>query len=105
VRQGQALRPYHLSWWLLRVLHAYRRFLSPVLGKRCRYLPTCSAYTVEAIERYGSGRGLWLGIRRLGRCHPFHAGGYDPVPTAPDSNRAPVATTDHPQPQLERDLV
>ena len=58
----------------------YQRFLSPLLGPRCRYLPTCSEYAYEAIGEHGAVRGAWLAVRRLGRCHPFHAAGYDPVP-------------------------
>ena len=73
-------RPYHPAWWLLGAITLYRRFLSPRLGANCRYLPTCSAYAIEAIDVHGSARGLWLAIRRVGRCHPFHSGGHDPVP-------------------------
>jgi uncharacterized protein len=58
----------------------YRATISPLLGPSCRYMPSCSQYTLEAVEKYGSLRGLWMGARRIGRCHPFHAGGYDPVP-------------------------
>ncbi len=67
---------------LLGVIRAYQRWLSPVLGQRCRFHPSCSQYAVEAIERFGAGRGLWLAVRRLARCHPFTAGGLDPVPPA-----------------------
>jgi putative membrane protein insertion efficiency factor len=74
------LKPYHLGWWLQRLILLYRRLLSPVLGSRCRYLPTCSEYALEAIEYHGGIRGGWMAAKRLGRCHPFHEGGYDPVP-------------------------
>jgi putative membrane protein insertion efficiency factor len=59
---------------------AYRRWVSPVIPARCRFYPTCSAYALEAVAVHGAGRGIWLAVRRLLRCHPFHPGGYDPVP-------------------------
>ena len=65
---------------LLAVIEGYRLVLSPLLGHFCRYHPTCSAYGAEAIRRHGAARGGWLALRRIGRCHPFHRGGYDPVP-------------------------
>jgi putative membrane protein insertion efficiency factor len=58
----------------------YRWAISPALPPACRYWPSCSEYCIEAVERYGSVRGLWLALRRVGRCHPLHVGGYDPVP-------------------------
>ena len=64
----------------LALIKLYQLTLSPLLGTRCRYHPTCSAYTGEAITKYGLFKGAWLGLRRLLRCHPFHAGGVDPVP-------------------------
>jgi len=63
------------------VLWLYRRVGSPLLGQRCRYLPGCSTYASDALERFGVMRGAWLALRRLGRCQPFHAGGFDPVPS------------------------
>ena len=58
----------------------YRLFISPVLGPHCRYQPTCSSYAIEAVERFGIFKGTWMAIRRVSRCHPWHEGGYDPVP-------------------------
>jgi uncharacterized protein len=60
-------------------LTGYKLLLSPLLPSACRFYPTCSAYMREAVAKYGALRGVWLGLKRLGRCHPFHAGGYDPV--------------------------
>ncbi|MGH3170995.1 MAG: membrane protein insertion efficiency factor YidD [Trebonia sp.] len=61
----------------------YQRFVSPLLAPRCRFAPSCSQYAVEALRTHGAIRGLWLSARRLARCHPFHPGGYDPVPIRP----------------------
>ncbi|MDR1567034.1 MAG: membrane protein insertion efficiency factor YidD [Treponema sp.] len=65
---------------VLLILRFYQSAVSPFFPPCCRYTPTCSAYAYEAVERYGCVRGLFLAFRRLLRCHPFHAGGYDPVP-------------------------
>ncbi len=65
---------------LLRLVWIYRATVSPLLGPCCRFTPSCSTYTAEAITRYGATRGVWMGLRRLLRCHPFHGGGWDPVP-------------------------
>ena len=69
-----------LARMLTAALVAYRRYLSPVLPARCRFYPSCSAYAMEAVARHGAIRGSGLAIWRLLRCHPFHPGGYDPVP-------------------------
>jgi uncharacterized protein len=63
-------------------LRIYRYALSPALGDHCRFHPSCSAYALEAIERLGTLRGSWLAVKRVARCHPWHPGGYDPVPAA-----------------------
>ena len=84
-------RPYHLSWWLLGSIALYRRFVSPMLGNNCRYLPSCSAYAEEAVQVHGAVRGAGLAVRRVGRCHPFREGGYDPVPGAPATKEAQPA--------------
>ena len=65
---------------LLLALRAYQYAVRPLLGANCRFYPSCSDYAREAIERYGAARGLWLAARRIARCHPYHSGGYDPVP-------------------------
>jgi putative membrane protein insertion efficiency factor len=62
------------------LLYVYRVTLSPLLGPCCRFEPSCSAYALEALERYGARRGAWLSLRRVLRCHPFHPPGFDPVP-------------------------
>ncbi|MFW5696482.1 MAG: membrane protein insertion efficiency factor YidD [Phototrophicaceae bacterium] len=69
-----------MKWLALSLIRFYKRFISPLLPSSCRFYPTCSQYTYEAIETYGVIRGTWLGIRRISRCHPFNPGGYDPVP-------------------------
>ncbi|MBA2479393.1 MAG: membrane protein insertion efficiency factor YidD [Planctomycetes bacterium] len=68
---------------LIAGVRAYQRFLSPLKPACCRYVPTCSEYAAEAIERHGAARGAWLGMKRVGRCHPWGGSGYDPVPGGP----------------------
>ncbi len=63
--------------WMIR---GYQLAISPLLGNRCRFFPSCSDYALEALERHGMSKGIWLGLRRVGRCHPWCPGGYDPVP-------------------------
>jgi putative membrane protein insertion efficiency factor len=69
-----------IRWLLIGLLRAYRLLISPLYGQVCRYHPSCSAYALGAVTTHGSVRGSWLTVRRLGRCHPWAAGGYDPVP-------------------------
>lgn len=65
---------------LLLLIKFYKTFISPVLGNNCRFHPTCSTYSVEALKTHGPIKGLWLSMKRVAKCHPFHPGGYDPVP-------------------------
>lgn len=76
-----------LTWPLVKLIRVYQRFLSPLLGPSCRFSPTCSAYALQALQRYGILRGGWLAVRRISRCHPLNEGGFDPVPGT-DTNRA-----------------
>ena len=69
-----------MKWFLLLLVKFYRGFISPLLPPSCRYVPTCSEYALIAIEKYGAIKGGWLSLRRILRCHPWHEGGYDPVP-------------------------
>jgi uncharacterized protein len=78
--RGTRERQSAAAWTLVLLLNAYRRFISPLLAERCRFYPSCSAYALEAVQAHGALRGSWLAVRRLSRCHPFHAGGLDPVP-------------------------
>lgn len=84
-----------ISRLLIFLVRAYRWLLSPWLGAHCRFHPTCSCYAIEALERHGALRGAWLALRRLGRCHPFHPGGYDPVPETPRTAHRPARTPKH----------
>jgi hypothetical protein len=61
------------------VLRIYKRWISPMLPSACRFAPTCSEYMHDAVHRYGAGKGVWIGLKRMAKCHPFHQGGYDPV--------------------------
>ncbi len=69
-----------MSRVILGAIGAYRYAISPLLGRNCRFYPSCSEYAMEAVRRHGALRGSWLALRRVGCCHPFHPGGYDPVP-------------------------
>ena len=66
------------GWALITAVRCYQYALSPWLGPRCRYQPTCSQYFIEAVQKYGAFRGCWRGLRRIGRCHPWGGSGYDP---------------------------
>jgi hypothetical protein len=70
---------------LILLIKGYRKFISPLFLPSCRFQPTCSQYAVEAIDRFGVFKGSWLAIARIARCHPFHPGGYDPVPSLSQS--------------------
>ena len=92
---------------VLAVLRFYQHAVSPALPPRCRFTPTCSAYAVEAITRFGLARGCWLAVRRLLRCHPYHRGGHDPVPPAVGNGeyrggRPPIAGAVSPTPATHR---
>ena len=69
-----------MRWVLIFLVRGYQVVVSPLLPASCRYYPSCSNYALEALHRYGAVRGTWLAVRRVARCHPFHPGGYDPVP-------------------------
>ena len=75
-------RPSAAARVLMALITGYRRFISPLLSPRCRFAPSCSAYALEAVREHGALRGTWLAVRRIGRCHPFNPGGFDPVPPA-----------------------
>ncbi|QSB07120.1 membrane protein insertion efficiency factor YidD [Natronoglycomyces albus] len=92
-----------LSWPVI----AYRRWVSPAIPNRCRFYPSCSAYALDAIQIHGAARGLFLTLRRLARCHPFHPGGYDPVPgregaDAPEAETADSSSPPGPEPTARR---
>lgn len=69
-----------VKWVMIRLIRLYQAIISPFLGPSCRHVPTCSNYTIEAIEEWGALKGFWLGLKRILKCHPWGSSGYDPVP-------------------------
>lgn len=91
---SEGIRKPGLAARLLLVgISGYRRFVSPLLGANCRYEPSCSEYGHEAIGRHGALKGTWLAVKRIGRCHPFHEGGFDPVPGSPTAETSTQSGT------------
>ncbi len=76
-----------LSFPLICILRVYKLCVSPLLGPHCRFEPTCSSFAIDAIKTYGIGKGIFLSLNRLRKCHPWHTGGYDPVPSKPKDNK------------------
>ena len=86
-------RPGPVARILVILITGYRRLLSPLLGQRCRFAPSCSAYAAEAIRAHGALRGSVLAVRRIARCHPFNPGGHDPVPAPVERRRVAGSAT------------
>ncbi|MDX1347867.1 MAG: membrane protein insertion efficiency factor YidD [Thiomicrorhabdus chilensis] len=96
-----------IKWLLIGIVRFYQLFISPLLGPRCRFYPSCSNYTIEAIKQHGVLCGSWLAIKRIGRCHPANPGGVDPVPecgchTKHRSNESPKTSTEEESPSQDK---
>ncbi len=76
-----------MKYIALFLIKIYQLLISPIIGSNCRYQPTCSHYAAEAVDRFGIIRGGWMAIKRISRCHPWHEGGYDPVPETRPENK------------------
>ncbi|GAB3655095.1 hypothetical protein GCM10027589_14190 [Actinocorallia lasiicapitis] len=85
-----------VAWLFIGVVKGYRKVISPLLPPTCRFEPSCSAYGLEALQTHGALRGGWLTIARIARCHPFHPGGYDPVPARRTNGSSAGRTTIEP---------
>jgi|GEM_PF-428861 len=87
---GSLINAIHESvkWILIKIVRLYQLTISPWIGQSCRHSPTCSAYMIEAIREWGAVRGVWLGVKRIGKCHPWGTSGYDPVPKKGDRNES-----------------
>ncbi len=85
-----------LRWIAVKFIRFYQVLISPMIGPRCRFTPTCSQYAIEAINLHGIVKGCWLAGRRLIKCHPLHEGGYDPVPTCCRNKNKPDTDEDKP---------
>jgi putative membrane protein insertion efficiency factor len=81
-----------MRFLLILLVKGYRLIFSPYVGRSCRFAPTCSQYALDALHEYGALKGSWLALRRIGRCHPWHAGGYDPVPTKTEESQKHCCT-------------
>jgi putative membrane protein insertion efficiency factor len=89
-RGGDRRKPWNPAVFALRgLVHVYRWVISPLLGPRCRYQPTCSEYALDALSKHGAVRGSWLALRRIARCHPWGGSGWDPVPDPAPSRPLP----------------
>jgi len=79
-----------MQWLLLKIIRVYQLFLSPILGSSCRFEPTCSSYSYQAISRHGAIKGFWLSLKRISKCHPWGKEGYDPVPELQQPESKPI---------------